>query len=389
MRDAARTLLAAAATIALCAAARAEGGEGDDRSPDFSGIAGLLGAGLPVDRGEGRSIPVVALLYLHDPPGSRQVRLDARFITSWLSVDARTPPAGGPVGGLGLEGEFRSVDQTIYRYQDGDFLGHRVFRTSNAGGSALAGWEFGKDARALVRYRLRRVAFDRTAQTHDGFVLPDDLTEQRLELEGSASDVSYFRSYELKQGWEVSVALAYVRRDRWRPYGDEPATLAADLREFQEFATGVARAGLALRLLGDQNLRASVSAGIGEDLDRLSAFPVGSFLGDWPIAGYYYAEFKADRVLLLNLAHALDLPILGLRAYLYLDTGLVRSLGERTRARTGLGLGTRIRGPMGAPILVRYGYAPRAHRGREDRGGHEISVQVAFAFRDPFAEHAG
>ncbi len=376
-----RALLLMAGALAACAEARAEEDAGEAPQAPFRGIAGVLGASVPADRGEGRWIPVVALGTFDQKLPGIGWPVEFGFITTWLSVQVRTPASGGLFGALGLDGEFRSVDQTIYRYEDGDFLGHRVFRTSNAGGLLLAGWEIARDCQVLLRYRFHRVLFEKTDETHDGFVVPDDLNEQRLELRASAAAWDYFRDdYSIKSGWELSVLGGYARRDRWRPYGDEPATLSGDPRRFQEFTFLVGRGELALRILGSQNLRANLSAGIGDDLDRLSAFPVGSSLGDWPVAGYYYAELKADRLVLLNLSHALDLPILGLRAYLYLDMGLVRVLGERTHARTGMGVGTRIRGPLGAPILVRYGYAPRAPRGTRSRGGHEVSAQMAFGF---------
>ena len=133
-------------------------------------------------------------------------------------------------------------------------------------------------------------------------------------------------------------------------------------------------------------LRVELGAAVGDDLDRISGFGVGSAFGTfpftWPLIGHYYAEFKADRLLLLSADYSADLTT-HLRGYLYLDSGLVRAIGERTRWKTGLGVGVRIGIDVGAeallPILVRYGYAPRAHRGRRSRGGHELALRILFS----------
>ena len=371
--------LALAIGAAAGPAARAQEREPD---PPFQGIAGRLGVTQTLDHGQGRTVPLFACVYL-DPDVSGW-RLDARYITTSLDVEVRTPPVGGPWAGVGVDAEIRSADKSLYRYVDGDYLRRRVHYTTVAGGALLAGLEStgaGGRREAVLRWRPRRYVFEDAPDTHAGFRLPPDLTAHEVALDLVQERVATYREFEILVGESTTVSAGYVYRDRWRRWGDDPTTLG-DVRKYQEFTWLTARLGIYRRLFGDHNLRLEVAAGIGDDLDRLSGFYVGSIFGPFPITGHYYAEWKADRVLLLNASYAADLPFLDLRLHVYCDTGLVRPLGERTHARTGLGLGLRLRIPVDAkhrlPVLLRYGWAPRAHRGAS-RGGHEAAVLVSFA----------
>lgn len=371
--------LIAAACLAAAAPARAQD---DAPDPPFQGLAGRVGVSQRLDHGEGRTIPLFACVYLD--PDVAGWRLDARYITTSLDVELRTPPAGGPFALLGAEAEIRTADRAAYWYVDGDYLRRRVLYATSAGGSLGAGLESsgaGGRREALLRWRPRRYVYEEAPDTHAGFRLPDDLTAHEVSLELVQERVATYREFEILVGESTTVAAGYVYRDRWRRWGDDPTTLQ-DVRKYREFTWLTARVGLYRRLFGDHNLRLEVAAGIGDDLDRLSGFYVGSIFGPFPITGHYYAEWKADRVLLLNASYAADLPILDLRLHLYCDTGLVRPLGARTHARTGLGVGLRLRIPVAEkkrlPVLLRYGWAPRAHRGGS-RGGHEAAVLVSFA----------
>ena len=262
-----------------------------------------------------------------------------------------------------------------------------MFMASHFGGSARAGWQLGRResvrARLLARYRFRRYLFRDGRQTHKGFKLPDDFNGHHLQLEFTLENTRSYRRFKILQGASLRVTGGYAYRDRWRQWGDTPDTRTGDLREFQEFTWIEGRLGFYERFFDDHNLRVEVAAAIGNDLDRVSGFAIGSSYGQYRLLGYYFTEFVADRLVVLNAEYGADLPWGELRGYLYLDSAYTRILEDRRRWLTGFGVGLKIPVPVGGreklPVLVRYAYGPNARR-RSRRGGHELEIRVVFAF---------
>ena len=389
-----RVLITGLACALLAAPAAAQDAAPDPPAKTWE-LFGLLGLSQRVDWGEGRTIPALtAVLFDRDLLGTGW-RLDARYVTTWLSGEIRSPSAAelgapAPYIGIAADAEIQSGLQTPYRYADGDYLRRRVFYTTVANASALLGLDSapGRDERfdVQLRYQLRRHWFEDAPDTLDGWPRPVNHVEHRPSIEVVVDRRRTIRPVEIREGWGLWGSAGYAYREKWRNWGDTPDTFARDVRRFQEYEWLALATGWWQPLGETGQLRIELGGALGDDLDRISGFGVGSVFGTfpftWPLPGYYYAEFKADRVLLCSADYGVDLTR-HLRPYAYLDSGLVRPVGERTRWHTSVGLGLRIGIDVGAkellPVLVRYHYAPRAHRGAGSRGGHEIAVRVLFA----------
>jgi hypothetical protein len=358
-------------------------------------LFGALGLSQRLDWGEGRSIPLLAVALDHREFLGGLARLEARYVTTWLSVEGRTP--WGAIAtpcplylGLGGDTEIQSGLQTPYRYRDGDYLRRRVFYTTYADATLLAGFDAAPGAPTAydvqLRYQLRRHWFEDAPDTLDGFPLPTNHVEHRASLELVFDGRRRIRSIEIRRGWGVWASAGHALREKWRNWGDTPDTLLRSVRRHQEYEWAALATGWWQPVGDTGHVRVELGGAAGDDLDRISGFGVGSVFGTfpftWPLPGYYYAEFKADRVLLLSTDYSADLTP-HLRGYAYLDTGAVRAIGARTRWHTSVGVGLRVGidvgGPALLPILIRYHYAPRAHRGASSRGGHEVAVRVLFA----------
>lgn len=356
-------------------------------------LFGAVGVSQRVDWGEGRTIPLLsAVLWERDVLGTGW-RLDARYVTTWLSAELRSPLPRMPgdkhyglYAQLGADVEVQSALQTPYRYLDGDYLRRRVFYTTVGNLGARAGWAWEPWLDLQVVYQLRRHWFEDAPDTVDGFPLPVNHVEHRPSIELVIDERQRRRNIEIREGWGVWASAGHAFREKWRNWGDTPDTLTRSVRRQQEYEWLALATGWWQPLGETGQLRVELGGAAGDDLDRVSGFGVGSIFGTfpftWPLPGYYYGEFKADRLLLLSADYGADLTK-HLRGYVYLDTGLVRAIGERTRGHTSVGVGLRVGVDVGAgdllPILIRYHYAPRAHRGAGSRGGHELGIRVLFA----------
>lgn len=222
--------------------------------------------------------------------------------------------------------------------------------------------------------------YSRDDDTSSNFTLAPDGLFQTLKLNGGSGKLK--SSNYSPSGWDFNFGAEATFRDHWRRWG--PPNLWDSPSEFQKFqlnSTYVASS------FGEQKIISKLSGGVGNDLDRLSAFKLGGSLTGLPEAfvlhGFYTREIFAEDFVLLNLDYLI--PILKeqqLALHFYLDGAATRrgDIPDRDfHDWVGSGAGMSFKGWWETDWLIGYGYGINAQRGA-DLGGHEIFTQMSKKF---------
>lgn len=335
-----------------------------------------LGGTFPVDRGEGRIIPLWVIGHY-----DRDFRESGLSLSGWVKTSRQEATVKAPLGGgfrVGgeLRGEILSAGDALFRYEDGEETGERAFEASTAGVGLLAEYDGSGGWRAGLRYRLRRYFFADGADTAGTFRLPAENTTQGARLELGFQRVRSYEMGELREGFAAGIFGEYERRDAWTSWGDERSTLRG-YRDGQDYWRYGGHLRGYLRLFGHHGLGVECIARFGEDLDFLSEYTLGSELSAQKVVGYTYAEFRTRRLVLTNLRYGANLWD-GARGALILDAASLRA-GGKWKWITGVGASLRQKVWFGIPIVLQYGYGIDAKRGG-GRGGHEIFLSVTAAY---------
>ena len=335
-----------------------------------------LGGSFPVDRGEGLIIPIWVLGHYDRDFHGKGFGVSAWIRTTRLEATVDKPFFGGLRLGVEARAEILSADNSPFRYEDGERIEERAFRTSTVGGGIFARYETPDGIRAALRYRLRRYYYVEGVDTDPAFVLPTDNTTHGIRADVGWKRVRTFQNREIQEGFAAGLFAEYERRDAWTSWGDEPETLLG-FEERQDYFRYGGSLGGYLRFFRHHNLQVDFSARFGEDLDYLSAFAPGSQLGAERVAGYYFAEFRARGALVTNLRYGANLWEGG-RGTLLFDGAAIQER-DGWDWITGVGLAVRQTVWLGIPVVLQYAYGIDAVR-KGARGGHEVVLTITAAF---------
>jgi len=214
-----------------------------------------------------------------------------------------------------------------------------------------------------------RLLYSRSVNTAEGLVKPRDHWETAFKLDVRFDRMCYFQDWQIAEGWEAGVTGQYLMRHRWRQWGTpgDPQTSPSEGREFAGLF-GFARGSF--RFLAHHDLRLSLEAGTGWDLDVLSGFRLGSLVGELQVPGYYYGELPADRYVLLGIRYGMN-PWRGGRLWVSAKAGGFRDLERRHRDVFGVSMGLGQKLFSRCFLVLEYGWAPLAER-PGGRGGAEL-----------------
>ena len=335
-----------------------------------------LGGSFPVDRGEGKVIPLWVVG--HFDRGFQETRLS---LSAWIKTTRQEVTLELPVTdefrvGVELRGEVLSADDAVFRYDDGEFVEDRVFEAHTVGAAIFAQYKTSAGLRARLRYGARRYFFDETRQTDSAYRVPLENTTHGVRGEIGFARERTWQDGEIRDGLSAGVFSEYERRDAWGGWGDEPSTLRR-FRDGQDYWRYGAKFGGHLRLFRHHGFGIDLAARFGEDLDFLSEYTVGSQFSLQRVVGYYYAEFRTSRVLVGNIRYGANLWE-GARGTLILDGAALRVTGDWEWI-TGVGVALRQKIWLGIPVTAQYGYGIDGKR-NGSRGGHEIYLSITAAF---------
>jgi hypothetical protein len=235
-------------------------------------------------------------------------------------------------------------------------------------------------AQVRATYELGYEDFSREDDTASTFTLPQSGLFQTVRVNAGSGKLT--KSNFAPKGWEVNVGVEATFRDDWRRWG--PPNLwdsRSDFQKFQLDGTYVATP------FADQKLVSKFTGGVGNGIDRLSAFKLGGSLTGWPNAmvlhGFYTREIFAEDFALINFDYVF--PILKeqrLALHLYADGAITKRSdisGHAIHGWAGTGSGVSFQGPWETQWLFGYGYGINAQR-RGDHGGHELFTQMSKQF---------
>ena len=112
--------------------------------------------------------------------------------------------------------------------------------------------------------------------TAPGYLLPTDTLETRLHFRFRADSLERNILGLPVRGWSAGVDGSWGTRNRWDPWGDPAAGLKTDGRSWLAVSAFAYGAFPFPGLPAQHRLIPSLHAGIGSDLDRFSAFRLGS-----------------------------------------------------------------------------------------------------------------
>jgi hypothetical protein len=118
--------------------------------------------------------------------------------------------------------------------------------------------------------------FARGSETAPDFVLPADTFETRLHFRLRADALARNILALPVQGWSAGVDGSWGVRNGWEPWGDPASGLESGGRTWLSLSAFAFAAFQLPGLPAEHRLIPSVHAGIGSDLDRFSAFRLGS-----------------------------------------------------------------------------------------------------------------
>ena len=239
---------------------------------------------------------------------------------------------------------------------------------------------FAQVAELRAMYELGYTDYSRDDETITNFTLANSGIFQTARLSGGSG--TYEASNYSPKGWSLSFNVEATFRDDWRRWG--PPNLYDSSSEFQKFQLdGV----YVLPIYKDQSLIGRFTGGVGNDLDRLAAFKLGSSLTGKPgtlvLHGFYTEEIFAEDFVLGNVDYVI--PILTeqqLALHFYAD-GAATTRGDvpdrSVHGWAGIGSAVTFVGWWETEWQVGYGFGINAQRGT-DNGGHEFFTQMSKQF---------
>jgi hypothetical protein len=336
-----------------------------------------LGLTVPLGHHSLRTIPVLYGLYFSGTEGKTPRSFRLELETSTLTADLSTSLGRGFFATVELRGTYTSHNAAPYYCTEGRFDPDRSFNQSMAGGSAELGLWMGEKTQARLFTGAYRFFYSKYVGSSP-YPRPVDHTRGALGMQLRFEDVSWFRSFSIKEGLLLDLETAYFRRDVWQAWGFEDLSLTRWPRS-QEFGWIKARAGLYLKNSHWHNLLLDLRTGLIVDADRASAVRLGSMVGEVPVAGLAYGQLVADRYFFLHLEYNLGLWK-GATLALGFDGGVYHDLEKRSYSAAGLFISLTQKTIMGLPISLAYGFCPLSVFQGDTSGGHEIYLIAKAAF---------
>ncbi len=224
-----------------------------------------------------------------------------------------------------------------------------------------------------------------TSYTHDddtssNFILAPSGAFHSLKLNAGSGKI--LESNYHPGGWDINLGFEATFREDWRQWGPPGLWYSpSDYQKIQCDSTYV------FSSIGDQKLVSTLSGGLGNKLDRLSTFRLGSSLTGMPgvrtLHGFYVREIFADDYGLLNLDYVIPIQKEHELAFHFYGDGAVThrsDISDHTaHGWAGTGTGMSFKAFWDTQWLMGYGYGINAQRGT-DHGGQEAFVQMSKKF---------
>jgi hypothetical protein len=344
-------------------------------------IAG--GLSFPVD--DGRGYPTPYGYFLWDKRAWPSLSTDFRLFFAAIQADAELVireslgETRDLVLGFGYE-----LDQRYEEYSRGQVdLGSRMQSEWVAGRIGIQQhiqWNYVEIGKALFFYELGDHGFRGEEQTASNFVLPNDGLFQSLVLHlgfGKIKDSQYAPA-----GWELRLRGEAAFRDDWTAWGYNGSYLTSSTYQKLMLQTGYVFSSIQ-----NQKMLVHFRGGMGNDLDRLSVWKIGSSLtgkpGTLPLHGFYFREIFAKDFAMLNTDYVIPLIRESqLALHLYGDAAVTQREdvpNASSHVWAGVGSAASFTGFFQTEWLIGYAHGVNAPRG-EDHGGHELFMQVNKTF---------
>jgi hypothetical protein len=335
-----------------------------------------LGATRPLQTAEGLSSPIIVVDHERENPwGAGRLALSLK--TSELLVSLSHPVTNA------LEAEYRWRSEVITEgdgrdlYRDGERQRTETFEGDSTALVAVGRLFAKRRWGAAMELERRFTRFSRSGETRLDFDLPPDFRQDEVRL-----SLERRRTFGVDEG-KLSLTLTLGRRDRWRAWALDP--LPEESRRYERQAL---RWHQPLRWSESNRSEVTFNALAGRHLDLFSGFRIGGIAGRHTLPGYFRNEFRARRVLLLNLSHewALEKDRV---LMLYGDAARLRELdlplgagNARTLALGSLGVGFRygIRSLAGLPVILRYGQGLNVPAASKEGRRRELLLVLAAGF---------
>ena len=342
-----------------------------------------FGTSLPTD--VGRGYPTGFGFFSWKKSAWPWISSDFKFIFAGISGDAelifRGLIASDTHFGLGLN------YQTLGRfeeYQRGQIAIENRMETNKVTGrlfleqSIIA--EYAEIAKIRLIYEFGYEDYSRDDDTAPAFILAPSGTFQSMKLNGNTGHLN--RPLYSPSGWNLNLTFEAVFRNHWHRWG--PPNLWDSPSEFQKMQLNTS---YVFSSFYEQKMIAKLNGGIGNGLDRLSAYKIGGSLAGifdpLVLHGFYAQEIFAEDYGLLNLDYVF--PLLKeqeMALHLYLDSAVTQRsdiLDHQAHGWIGVGSGVSLKGWLDSQWLFGYGYGINAQR-KSDHGGHEVFAQMTKSF---------
>ncbi len=235
-------------------------------------------------------------------------------------------------------------------------------------------------AQVRATYEGGYINYSRDDDTSSDFTLAPDGAFHSLKLNAGTGKV--IRSSYQPGGWDLNLGFEATFRENWRQWG--PAGLWYSPSEYQKLQID---GTYVFTPFDHQKLVSTFSGGLGNQLDRLSNFRLGSGLTGFgavrTLHGFYVRELFAQDYGLLNLDYVIPLQKESeLALHLYGDAAVTHRSDTSDHAAhgwAGTGAGVSFKGFWDTDWLMGYGYGINAQRGT-DHGGHELFLQMSKKF---------
>jgi len=338
-------------------------------------VTGVLGSIEPIDSRQGRNSPTIVVLHKSDGYYG-----DGTFTFNYFSSVAETamrhPLARLLDVSYGARGEFISAFKGLDVYREGVRQTRRSFNAESLEALLTAhlfprvGWQVD-----VGLERLWSSFREREGETDRAFVLPVDFVRDALRVTGRRVGLLGAADGEL------SLTLLDARRDQWEPWSLDPAQV-----ERTTHGTAEARWHQPVAWSEHQFSILELRGLTGRDLDFLSAFRIGGFAGDYPVAGYYRNEYRATEAVLLSVEHTMVLSQ-GRELTLGVDGAWLKTLPlpeDEPDFQALAGLRAAWFHPIqalgGLPVILRYGEGLIIPEGSPEQYRRELFLGVAFGF---------
>ncbi len=348
---------------------------------DRMSIAG--GLTIPVD--DGRGYPKGYAYFLWKRTGWPNPNTDFRLVFGGPVGDAEMTFRGllSPTTDLGVGANYQAIGR-LEEYNRGQIKIADRMGVNKYGGRVFVQQgivvNYVEIAKIRATYEAGYESYYRNDDTASTFLLANSGLFQTARLNGGAGKIN--RSGYSPSGWDMNFSAEATFRDDWKRWG--PPNLWDSPSQFQKFQLDGSYVASSFE---DQKAVFKFTGGLGNGVDRLAAFKLGSGLTGLPTSlvlhGFYAQEIFAEDFALANMDYVF--PILKeqeLAVHLYLDGALTRrsDIPDRNaHAWAGTGTGVSIKAWWDTQWLLGYGYGINAQRGN-NLGSHELFVQMGKQF---------